>query len=244
MIGSEFMEPVHIVTEKDNISELVLMPGDPLRAKFIAENFLEDAVLVNDVRNMLGYTGTYKGVRVTVIGSGMGIPSIGIYSYELAKFYGVKKIIRVGSAGAMREDVHVRDIVVADEARSVSSYALAYNGDASNTKYASKSLLEDIRASVPAGVTAHFGSVITSDVFDVYSGSIERSLEMLDYRDFLASEMEAFGLYFIGELTGIETATILTITNSEFTPLEDLSHSEREQTLKDMIILALEAIIK
>lgn len=238
------MEPVHIVTDKSNVSELVLMPGDPLRAKFIAENFLENAELINDVRNMLGYTGTYKGKRITVIGSGMGIPSMGIYSYELASFYGVKKIIRIGSAGAMKESVHVRDVVVATEAYSVSSYALAYNGDESRIKHANPKLIEDILSVDLKNAKVHYGAVITSDVFDVYSGSIERSLDILGHPDLLASEMEAFGLYFIGEITNIETAAILTITNSSFTPLEDLSSIERERALKDMIILALEAIIK
>lgn len=238
------MEPVHIVTDKQNISELVLMPGDPLRAKYIAEKFLKDAKLVNDVRNMLGFTGTYKDKKITVIGSGMGIPSMGIYSYELAHFYGVKKIIRIGSAGAMDESIKVRDVVVATEAKSVSSYASAYNNDESDTQYASKKLLNDIESCVKNPNLVHFGPVITGDVFDVYSGNEEWSLKKLGNPKVLASEMEAFGLFFIGKITGIDTATILTITNSKFTPNEDLSAEERQTSLDDMITLALEAIIK
>lgn len=238
------MEPVHVVTDPQNISELVLMPGDPLRAKYIAENFLEDAVLVNEVRNMLGYTGRYKGKMVTVIGSGMGIPSMGIYAEELIRFYNVKKIIRIGSAGALRGDVHVRDVVVATEAKSMSSFALSYNEDESDTMYADESLLEDIKSISVEGANVKYGPVLTSDSFDVYSGSIEPSLKRLNYRDFLASEMEAFGLYFIGKVRGAKTATILTITNSKFAPEEDLTSEERTSSLNDMIKLALEAIIK
>lgn len=237
------MKPIHIVAEANSISSLVLMPGDPLRAKYIAEKFLDDAVLFNDVRNMLGYTGFYKGVKVTVIGSGMGIPSMGIYSYELAHFYDVKKIIRIGSAGALDKNVLVRDIVVATEAKSMSSFALTYSGEDTHTEYASHDLIEDIK-SVSSSTNVHFGPIFTSDSFDVYSNRGDKELEMLNFDNPLASEMEAFGLFHIGKVTGIKTATILTITNSMFTPEEDLSSEERERSLDDMIILALEAIIK
>ncbi len=238
------MKPVHIVTDYDNISELVLMPGDPLRAKYIAENFLENAKLVNDVRNMLGFTGTYKGVKITVMGSGMGIPSIGIYAYELAKFYGVKRIIRVGSAGSLDKNVEVRDIVVAETSKSLSNFALSYDGDEVHEKHATPTLVENIKKSITSGLRVHFGAVVTSDAFDVYSGGGDAELERLEFTNPLASEMEAFGLYKIGEVTGIETACILTITNSKFTPSRDLSSEERESSLDDMITLALEAIIK
>ena len=112
MKGRLFMNPIHIVANKDDIAPLVLLPGDPLRAKYIADNYLENVKLVNSVRNMLGFTGTYKGKKITVIGSGMGIPSASLYAYELYEFYKVKKIIRIGSAGALSPDVHVRDIVL------------------------------------------------------------------------------------------------------------------------------------
>ncbi len=238
------MEPIHIVTDKENISELVLMPGDPLRAKYIAENFLEDATLINKVRNILGYTGFYKGVRVTVIASGMGIPSMGIYSYELAKFYGVKRIIRVGTAGSLSEDVHVRDLVVAESSHSLSSFALAFSGEEKHVSYASSKLLNDIRSSLNSKVNVHFGEVITSDAFDIYSNHGEEEIKMLGCSNPLAAEMETFGLYYMGEITDIETATILSITDSKFTPNIVLSPLEREQSLDDMITLALEAITK
>lgn len=237
------MEPVHVVTEKKNVSELVLMPGDPLRAKYIAENFLTDARLINSVRNMLGYTGTYKGVPITVIASGMGIPSIGIYSYELAHFYGVKRIIRIGTAGSLDENVKVRDIVVANLAYSLSTFALDYSGDEKNYQEASPKLLDDI-ASCVKDESIHFGPVLTSDTFDPYTNRISKTLSMLGGITPLASEMETFGLYHIGKVTEIEVASMVTITNSKFTPEADLTSEEREKTLNEMITLALEAIIK
>lgn len=238
------LKPVHIVAEPSDVSELVLMPGDPLRAKYVAENFLEDARLINDVRNMLGYTGTYKGIKITVIGSGMGIPSIGIYAYELAHFYNAKRIIRIGSAGSLDKNVEVKDVVVATEAHSLSNFSLSYDGDNSRVKFASSTLVEKIKESISPRVRVHFGPVVTSDAFDVYSGGGDAELERLGVENPLASEMEAYGLYKIGEVTNIEVAAILTITNSKFTPLKDLSARERETSLDEMIILALEAIIK
>lgn len=238
------MEPIHIVTEKENISELVLMPGDPLRAKYIAENFLDDAILVNDVRNMLGYTGFYKGHRITVIGSGMGIPSMGIYSYELAKFYSVKKIIRIGSAGAGTAEVGLKDIVIGTKARSMSTFALAFGGDESKEMEASPTLVQDLvmcKGTVKSNVFT--GDILTSDIFDVYS-DIERTYKMLDISSPMAIEMEAFGLYYIGKITGIDVAAIVTISDSKFIPGVVLSSEERETSLNDMITLALEAIIR
>lgn len=237
------MKPTHIVTDKSNISEIVLMPGDPLRAKYIAENFLENAVLVNDVRNMLGYTGTYKNHKITVIASGMGIPSMGIYSYELAHFYDVKKIIRIGSAGSLDPSVLVRDIVVATEAKSLSTFAYDYNGDKSNTKTASIKLIENIKSSI-TNEKVHFGSILTSDTFDPYTGRIDTTLDLLDFKNPLASEMEAFGLYHIGEVTNIDVVAMVTITDSKFTPELNLSSKDRETSLNEMIKLALEAIVK
>ena len=121
------MEPVHIVTEKENIAPIVLMPGDPLRAKYIAENFLEDYELVNTVRNMYAYTGYYRGHRISVVGSGMGCPSIGIYAYELYKFYGVEKIIRLGSCGAYVDNIDLLDIILVDNSYTESNYSYTLN---------------------------------------------------------------------------------------------------------------------
>lgn len=237
------MKPVHIVTDKENISERVLMPGDPLRAKFIAENFLENAILVNEVRNMLGFTGTYKGVKVTVIGSGMGIPSMGIYSYELAKFYDVKKIIRIGSAGSLNKNVHVKDLVVAESARSLSTFAQSFSGDSKDIKFADQDLINDLKIVSKNIDNIHFATILTSDIFDVYS-DITPTLARLSFPDPYAVEMETFGLYHIAEITGIKAASIVTVVDSKYEPDVQITAEERETNLKDMIKLALEAIIK
>lgn len=237
------MKPVHIVTDKENISNLVLMPGDPLRAKYIAENFLEDAKLINTVRNMFGFTGTYKGKKITVMGSGMGIPSMGIYSYELAKFYGVEKIIRIGSAGSLNENVHVKDLVVAESATSLSTFAESFSSDNSKTEYASTNLLNALKEAAGDSKNIHFAPILTSDIFDVYS-DITPTLEKLNFYDPYAVEMEAFGLYHIAKVTGIEAATIVTVVDSKYEPNVIITSEERETNLNEMIKIALEAIIK
>ena len=235
------MEPIHLITEKDNISPLVLMPGDPLRAKYIAEKFLEDAKLINRVRNMYGFTGYYKGVKVTIMASGMGIPSMGIYSYELAHFYDVKKIIRIGSAGSLSKNVKIKDLVVATEAKSLSTFGIAMSDEAGDTKYPSEDLLQKFREMAPENV--HFGPILTSDTFDLYSG-IDHVLARLDFRNPLAIEMETFALFHIGKMENIDTASILTIVDSVFEPESTVPAIDRERALNDMIILALEVLIK
>ena len=138
------MNPIHIVTEKENIKENVLLPGDPLRAQYIAEKYLENPKLINNVRNMLGYTGTYKGKEITVIGSGMGIPSASLYTYELYKFYNVKNIIRIGSAGALSKDLNIKDIVLASSAYSDSNFRYALTKSKSKKISSSNSLNQTI----------------------------------------------------------------------------------------------------
>lgn len=234
------MEPVHIITEKENISPLVLMPGDPLRAKYIKEKFLTDAHLINTVRNMFGYTGYYKGVRVTVMASGMGIPSMGIYAYELAEFYGVKKIIRIGSAGSLSKNVKIKDLVVATEAKSISTFGVAFSNSSEDTKYPSKDLIDKFK--ILASDNVHFGPILTSDTFDVYCG-IDHVLARLSFKNPLAVEMETFALYHIGKVKNIETASILTVVDSKYEPNNIVSSIERERSLDDMIKLALEVLI-
>ena len=237
------MKPIHIVTEKENISPLVLMPGDPLRAKYIAENYLEDYKLVNKVRNMLGYTGMYKGKRITVMASGMGCPSMGIYSYELAKFYDVKKIIRIGTSGSLNRDVKIGDIVVGVDATSLDSFAYSFSQDDNKTQPADKELLEDIKATIGERKNVYFGHILTSDIFDVYS-DITPTLNKLNLYDPAAVEMEAFALYHVGKITNIQTATMVTVVDSKFDPEAALSPEERQNNLNDMIELALDAIVK
>ena len=140
------MEPVHLVTDKNNIAEIVLLPGDPLRAKYIAENFLEGAQLVNTIRNMFAFTGTYKGKRITVMGSGMGMPSMGIYAYELYHFYDVKKIIRIGTSGAYSKNVHVGDVVLSTAAYTPSNFAYSYSNESVHLEKANEKLTNTIES--------------------------------------------------------------------------------------------------
>lgn len=235
------MEPVHIVTERENIAPIVLMPGDPLRAKYIAEKYLTEAKLINTIRNMFGFTGFYKGIRVTVMASGMGCPSMGIYAYELIKFYGVKKIIRIGSCGSNSKDVKIKDLVVATSAKSISTFATSWSNDESEVKHATDSLIETFKSM--SGPHVHFGPIITSDTFDVYTG-LDNILNRLDDKESLATEMETFALYHLGNLYNIDVATILTVVDSKFESDGIVSAEDRQTSLDDMIKLALEVLIK
>ena len=239
------MEPIHIVTEKENIAPLVLFPGDPLRAKYIADNYLEDAVLINTVRNMLGYTGKYKGKRITVIGSGMGIPSASLYAYELYEFYKVKKIIRIGSAGAMSPDVHVRDIVLASVAYSDSNFRYGLTKSTSK-KIASSNTLNQIiiNTAKKIDIPVKKGHIYTSEIFDVYA-PIDHLLKKLpENAKLLACEMEAFGIFTVANYCKKEATCLVSISDSKFEHNKDLTAEERQTTLNQMIFLALESIIK
>jgi purine-nucleoside phosphorylase len=236
------MKPVHIVTDKENISPKVLMPGDPLRAKYIAENFLENPKLVNEVRNMLGYTGFYKGERITVLASGMGCPSMGIYSYELAKFYDVKKIIRIGTAGSLNPNIKIKDLVVAEDATSLSTFAISFSQDNNKVQPASKNLIDKIKNNSKTYNNVKFGHILTSDTFDVYS-DITPTLKLLNFYDPEAVEMETFALYHIAKITNIEAASIVTVVDSKYDPNTIITPEERQTNLNEMIKLALDSII-
>lgn len=239
------MEPVHIVTEKKNIAPIVLLPGDPLRAKYIAEKFLNNAELVNIIRNMFAYTGEYKGHRITVMGSGMGCPSMGIYAYELYKFYDVQKIIRIGSAGSMKKDVKILDVVLSSGAYSESNFA--YHFSRVNDKYmpASKKLSRTIyETSKEMDVNIHVGPTITSDVFDVYA-PIDHIINKCPFKDELVcAEMEGFALFHIAGVCNREAAMLATVVDSKFEPDNTVDPKVREKNLDKMITLALESIIK
>lgn len=239
------MKPVHIVTDKENISPLVLMPGDPLRAKYIAENFLENAKLINTVRNMFGYTGTYKGKRITVIGSGMGIASASLYAYELYEFYNVKKIIRIGSAGALSPDVHVRDIVLASVAHSDSNFRYALTKSTSKRISSSNTLNQIImNTSKEIHIPVKKGHIYTSEIFDVYA-SIDHLLKKIPNNvKILACEMEAFGLFTVANYCRKDATCLVSISDSKFEKENNLTAEERQTTLNQMIFLALESIIK
>ena len=233
----------HIESKKEDIAEVVLIPGDPLRAKYIAEKFLTDYKLVNKVRNMFGYTGYYKGKRVTVFASGMGIPSIGIYSYELYKFYDVKKIIRIGTSGSFNKNIKVLDVVLSEGAYSKTYFPKLLDGNTVDFIKSSESLNEKIKTVADnKNIPLKIGKTITSDVFDLYSSSLDEFKSNFPDDDFLSAEMEAFGLFYIAQKFNREAACLMTVVDS-FYDEKSLTSEEREKSLDQMITLALDAVL-
>lgn len=225
-----------------DFAKTVLMPGDPLRAKFIAENFLDDARLVNTVRNMYAYTGTYKGVPVSVMASGMGMPSIGIYSYELFKFYDVENIVRVGSAGSYSAELNVKDVVLAEYAYSDSTYALMQTGFKENTLEPSKELNDVIESKAKElGIVCKKGKVHSSDVF-YSSPDLGTWKDIRDRTNTDCVEMESFALFSNAKALGKRAACILTISDS-FVSEVALSAEDRQNSFTEMMRLALESAI-
>ena len=219
------MPTPHIESKKEEIAKNVLMPGDPLRAKYIAENFLEDYKLINTVRNMYGYTGKYKGKEVTVFASGMGVPSIGIYSYELYKFYDVENIIRIGTCGSFNENIKLLDGVDLNFIQSSQEL---------NRKIMNKAKERNL--------DLKYGKTITSDVFDLYCDDEEKFRDSFPDMNFLSVEMEAFGLFYIANKLGRNASCLMTVVDSLFDK-RSLTSEEREKSLNDMIEMALESII-
>lgn len=237
------MATPHIESKLEDIAEVVLMPGDPLRAKYIAENFLEDAKLVNTVRNMFGYTGYYKGKRVTVFASGMGVPSIGIYSYELFKFYDVKKIIRVGTSGSFHKDIKILDVVLSTGAYCKSYFDQLLDNRDINYIEASHILNQKIKKVADGKhIPLKIGKTITSDVFDLYADNEEVFKANFPGNDYLAVEMEAFGLFYVAHKLGREASCLMTVVDS-FYDKRSLSSEEREKSLNQMIELALDSAV-
>lgn len=232
----------HIESKKEDIAKTVIMPGDPLRAKYIADNFLEDARLVNNVRGMLAYTGKYKGKELTVFASGMGIPSMGIYAYELYKFYDVETIIRVGTAGANKEEVKLLDIIIADSAYTLSSYPKLFFDDEERVYESSKDLNDQIeQLAISKKLSYKRGNIITSDVFDVYVDKEKYYANYPKDLDTLASEMEAAALFSIAKHLNKKATAIITVVDSRFVD-EEVSSDDRQTKLNDMILLALDSI--
>jgi len=227
----------HNEAKPGDIAKTVLMPGDPLRAKFIAETYLEDVVCFNTVRNMLGYTGTYKGKRVSVMGGGMGMPSIGIYSYELYHFYDVDNIIRIGSAGGIAENVKLRDIVIGMGASTNSNYAMQYQLPGTYAPIADYELLRKaVEAAEKMKIKTVVGNVLSSDIFyddNKDANSLWRKMNIL------AVEMEAAALYMNAAEAGKKALCILTISDHVFTG-ESLSAEDRQLSFRDMMEIALE----
>lgn len=228
----------HINAKKGDIAETVLMPGDPRRAKWAAENFLTDARLVNEVRGMFGFTGTYKGNPVTIHGSGMGMPSLSIYANELITQYGAKTVIRIGSCGAMQHHVNVRDVVIAMTATTISTPSRGIMRDLNFAPCADYGLLEKAVASARAkGTPTHVGGIYSSDVF--YDERPDLT-EIMTRHGVLGVEMEAAELYLVAARHGARALAICTVSDHLLTH-EALPAEDREQSFGDMVEIALEA---
>lgn len=226
----------HNTAKKGDIAKKVLMPGDPLRAKYIAETYLENPVCVNTVRNVLGYTGTYKGQEVTVMASGMGMPSIGIYSYELYHFYDVDKIIRIGSAGSMQEDVDVMDIVVAMGACTDSNFASQFCLPGTYASIASYDLVaRAVEVAKEQGTPVHVGNVVSSDVFYSDNPNVVDAWKKMGV---ICAEMECAGLYMTAARAGKQALGLLTISDHFFKE-EAISAEARQTSFNKMMELAL-----
>ena len=232
---------VHINATKGQIAEVVLMPGDPLRAKYIAEHYLTDVEQYNSVRNMFGYTGLYKGQRVSVQGSGMGIPSMMIYANELYTEFGVEKIIRIGSAGSIQPDVNVRDIVLAQGATTDSSIITnIFQGQVNFAPLASFDLLDKAyHLAKERGATVHVGNILSSDRF--YNAELNK--QKLQEYGVLAIEMEAAGLYALAGQHKKQALAIVTISDHILTG-EETTAEEGEKTFNEMMEIALETVHK
>lgn len=227
----------HIGAEPADFAATVLMPGDPLRAQMIASEYLTGAKLVNNIRGVQGYTGLWNGKRVSVMASGMGMPSMGIYSHELFRIFGVKNIIRIGSAGALREDIHVRDIVIGMGASTDSGYAANFNLPGTFAPICDYGLLErSVMAAKAAGIRYHVGNLLSTDV---YYGDDETANARWARMGILAVEMESAALYMNAARLGGRALTICTVSNHILTG-EETTPEERQNSFGEMIRLALD----
>lgn len=242
-MGGMYMSLVttpHINAEKDAFGKSVLMPGDPLRAKFIAENFLENAVLVNNIRGIQGYTGTYKGVKLSVMASGMGMPTIGIYSYELFHFFDVENIMRIGSTGAMQENVKVRDIVFGMGACTNSNYGSQYGLGGTFAPIASYALLKEaVTQAEQIGAQYHVGNILSSDVFYNDNPDANKGWQKMGV---LCVEMEAAALYMNAARCQKNALAILTVSDSLVTG-EETTAQERQESFTQMMEIALNTAV-
>lgn len=233
------MNTPHINTNGNRIAESILLPGDPLRAKLIAEKFLTDVVQFNEVRNMLGFTGKYKGKEISVMGTGMGIPSIGIYSYELISKFGVKNLIRVGSCGALQENLNLYDVIIAQGASTNSNFAHQYGLPGTFAPIASYKLLSKaVDTANNLGINVHVGNVLSSDVF--YNDSKDVDL-LWKKMGILGVEMEAAALYMNAARLGVNALCILTVSDNIITH-EETTAEERQNSFLNMIEISLETI--
>lgn len=236
---------VHNEAKIGEIAKTVLMPGDPMRAKYIAENFLEDYKLVNSVRGMYAFTGKYKGKEVTVMASGMGMPSIGIYSYELYKFYGVENIIRIGSCGGHVDYLKVLDIVLVDKSYTEGNFAKNMTGVESHISMSSAYLNKIIEETANELNQKYIkGNMACTECFDPYLDDPMQFLNRLPKEyNLMGSEMESFALFFTAKHLGKNAACLLTVSDSLCTN-EELTSKQRQNSMNDMIKLALESTLK
>lgn len=232
---------VHIGAKKGDIADRILLPGDPLRAKYIAEKFLDNPVCYNEVRGMLGYTGTYKGVRVSVQGTGMGIPSASIYTNELIREYDVKKLMRVGTCGALKKDVHVRDLVLAQGAVTNSNFMKADFPNHVFAPIADYDLLSTAYTIAKEhGFNIHVGNVLSDDSF--YKDDLSDTFKLGEY-GVLGVEMEAAVMYYLAAKYGVQALALMTVSDHMITG-EETTSEERQSTFDEMMIVGLETLIK
>ena len=239
------MSTPHNEANKGDIAKIVVMPGDPLRAKYIVENFFDDYKLVNSVRGMFAYTGHYKGKELSIMAHGMGIPSMGIYSYELFKFYDVENIIRIGSCGCYSPDLNIFDIVLSENCYSGSNYALELNNDNCHMVSSSSelnSIIIDTAKENNCNIT--IGNTITTDCFDNYMTDVYKFLEKVPSGfNPITAEMEAFALFYNAKLFSRKAACLMSVVDSKF--IENIATAEERETgLNKMIKLALDSAIK
>lgn len=235
---SNLIPTPHIEAQENQIAKTVLMPGDPRRAKFIADTFLENPVMFNNVRGMLGYTGTYKGRKISVMGSGMGMPSIGIYSFELYKFYDVENIIRIGSCGAYKPEYDLYDVVLAKDAWSESTYAKTQSGYESDTIEPTKELNEQLqKIADELEIPVKYCRVHSSDVF--YRNNFEQYKQIRDEFDCDVVEMESFALFANAKVLGKKAACLLTVSDNLATG-ELTDSEERQNAFTKMMEIALD----
>ncbi len=238
------MSTPHNEANLGDIAKIVIMPGDPLRAKYIAENFLEDYKLVNSVRGMFSYTGKYKGKELTIMAHGMGMPSVGIYTYELYKFYGVDSIIRIGSCGGYMPDNKLFDIILSQASYTEGNYALTLNNDDCHLAYSDSTLNEVISDTAKKlNIDIIKGNTVCTDCFDIYMTDVNKFLERIP-KDInpICAEMEAFALFYNAKLLNKKAACLMSIVDSKYID-KIATPEERETGLNNMIKLALESAI-
>ena len=232
----------HNEAKKDDIAKIVIMPGDPLRAKYIAENFLENYKLVNAIRNIYAYTGEYKGKRITVMASGMGMPSMGIYAYELYKFYDVDTIIRIGSCGTFDKNIKVFDTILVDKSYTEGNFALAMNSETCHLVDGSEEILNIITSSsIENNIPIVKGTILCNEFFDPYIDDIQKLFDRFPKNlKILGSEMESFALFYIAKTLNKKAGCLLTVVDSMFEE-RVATAEERQNSLNNMITLALES---